>query len=145
MLVISLYCLTNKTMKNIYCLLWIVWIRNCKNEKDWKFNSIFYMSMFNVTNIYSIRFVLEWYFNINLFHNFSGLTSVERLDNIIGLSQVAFPIFILNYFLFFYKSRYEKMINKYHYKYGREAVIVYISVTMIAFFGLIVFDLIYGH
>ena len=37
------------------------------------------------------------------------------------------------------------MINKYHYKYGREAVIVYISVTMIAFFGLIVFDLIYGH
>ena len=98
MLVISLYCLTNKTMKNIYCLLWIVWIRNCKNEKDWKFNSIFYMSMFNVTNIYSIRFVLEWYFNINLFHNFSGLTSVERLDNIIGLSQVAFPIFILNYF-----------------------------------------------
>ncbi len=139
------YCAKYYRMKNFYYLIWADAIKSNRKYKpnmtDWKLTLFVLITMSNALNLFAIDVLINLLFietpliKINYFPG-------TMLDSAAGfLIQFASPFIILNYFLIFYKNRYEKIIERYPIIKGRPALIysmcsILIGVLSAVFYGI---------
>jgi len=104
-------------MRNIYYEIWvdaIIWEKNTNGKRrNWKPYTLIPISLFQGINILTICFWchIPLFINIHIFKPIDGFLSYS----ISGL----IPFITLNYFIIFYKQRYEILIEKYKYHNGK--------------------------
>lgn len=114
-------------MINIYYQLWVDGIVNSKDYKkkspSWKFLLFMIITICNSLNFYTIYLWLKFYgiFSYMIKIDFFPGTIFNNVVSFIV--QFASPFILLNYFLIFYKDRYKKLIEKYHHKKGKLAML----------------------
>lgn len=125
-------------MKSLFYRIWIDAIVNIKknpqHKNDWKFYSMFIMTMLIAINMMTIlMWIGYWGFNTSLFR--IKLFKIDlfhgtMLDSfVMFLIQFALPSFLFNYFSIFYKGKYKKLIVKYSDRKGR-VLVVYVFGTI---------------
>ncbi len=132
-------------MKNYYYLIWADAIRSIRknkpNKTDWKLSLFVLITMSNSLNLMTI---IVW---LKFFDILSYVVKIDvfpgtMLDSAAGfLIQFASPFIILNYFLIFYKNRYEKIIERYPNIKGKPGFIycmcsIFIGVSSILIYGI---------
>jgi hypothetical protein len=107
-------------MKNIYDRIWAdnITRTKIKNPSDWKFLSLFAISMINAFNLILIFLWLRYFEVCDYPHievDFFGEGFPGPQLNYAPTFFLIFvaPFFILNYFLIFYRGRYLKLMKKY--------------------------------
>lgn len=108
-------------MKNIYDRLWVDNITRTKRKtpSDWKFLSLFAMSMINAFNgmtiIFWMGYIEGWEQLPRIKVDFFGDGFPGPQLNFAPTFFLLYfaPFFILNYFLIFYRGRYLKLMKKY--------------------------------
>lgn len=133
-------------MNNIYYLIWSDAILNFRkhhpDRTDWKFALLFYITWIHALNWW-IVFIWLKFFNILyipliVIDVFSG----SLLDKFVAFTiEFALPFGILNYFLVFYRNRYEKIIKKYNNYKIRFAPIYSITIALLAFVSAILYGM----
>jgi len=118
-------------MKKIYYTLWADCLgkmkSNPKNGNNWKAYSLFTMTICNLFNLIFLkslilRFILHDYFKIDI-TNFKLTITYFNYEVLNLLCSTflfyVFPIVLMNYFLFFHKSKFEFIMKNYKYHEGR--------------------------
>lgn len=110
-------------MRNLYYKIWVDIIigikKNPQHKNDWKYFSMFFMTILTSLNLMTIIMWLG-YFDIKTFLIEIEALPGTMLDSFVSfIIQFALPCFILNYFLIFHKERYKKLVEKYTYRKGK--------------------------
>ena len=108
-------------------------------ESHWKLFTFAYMSVLLGLNILAILTAIRFFFGYNLadklMEQLGTITTNEKLQNFLWSMIVMFiPGSIINYFLVFYRKKYEYILRNYEFKNGK-LLIIYVSITIIAVFG----------
>jgi hypothetical protein len=111
-------------MKNIYYSIWVDAIvnieRNPKHRKDWKFFTMFYMTLLNALNFGVILMLLGYFLKINVIWIRIMIFPGTLLNSFVSfIIQFAFPFILLNYIMIFAGDRYNGLIKKYSDKKGK--------------------------
>lgn len=132
-------------MRNYYYIFWADSIKRIKKfhpkKRDWKISLYVLNSWIHALNLYIIFLWLKYFqvfsFKLPDINFFPG----DMIDGFLSFALVfATPFFIINYFLIFYKDRYQKIIEKYHVENGNYAM----PYSMIIVFGAFISAIIYG-
>ena len=133
-------------MVNPYYAIWADAISSMKkhhpNDRDWKIKLLAYMSWMHALNSWIIFIWLKFFgiFRIGLIelHVFPG----TLLNDFFAFAlQFALPFLILNYFLIFYKNRYNIILRNRKTSNTKFAPIYSFSVTLIAFATAVAYGL----
>ena len=121
-----------------------------KTGPGWQANITFVFTFLGAFNLYTIGFWLKYYFQIlpvptlevNLFP--PNIYLLSMWNYVPGFCLLyGLPAFIVNYFLFFHKGRYLKLMRKYpEMKGGGYYFVIYLFGTVI--FGLTSFCIVYA-
>jgi hypothetical protein len=110
-------------MKDLYYRIWIDLIigikKNPQHRNDWKFFSMFFMTILTSLNLMT---VIMWlgYFGIKIYIIKIEALPGTMLDSFASfLIQFALPCFIINYLLIFYKEKYKILIERYADRIGK--------------------------
>lgn len=132
-------------MKNCYYLYWVDAIVSIKTKnptrKDWKFSLFTYTTICNALNLWVIFLWLKFFDIISLkveINLFPGTI----LNNASGfIVYFATPFIFLNYFLIFYQSRYEKIIEKYQHRNGKYAMGYVLVSVLLGIISMILYEI----
>ena len=129
--------------KKIYYSIWADAINyeRIKNggEDHWKLFTFAYMSVLLGLNILAIWTAIRFFSGYNLanklMEQLATITTSEKLQNLLLSMIVMFiPSAIINYYLVFYRKKYEYILKNYEFKNGK-FLFIYFCITVIAFFG----------
>ena len=132
-------------MNNIYYLIWADAIQRYRkhhpNKTDWKTTLLIYITWIHAINWWIILIWLK-YFNvltIPLIH--IDLFPSKMLNSFLAFTiEFALPFGIINYFLIFYKNRFEKIMNKYNHIKTQYALIYSIMIACFALFSVFLYS-----
>ena len=104
-------------MKNYYYLIWADALQRPKHhhpyDKDLKIKSFLLVTWFDAMYLGSIAGWLNFFNICNLFHYFN-LTGNAKINAFLSYAILFFiPFLVINYFLIFWKNKYENIIKKY--------------------------------
>lgn len=110
-------------MRKLYYKIWVDTIVNIKknpqHKSDWKFYSMFFMTMLTSLNLIT---VLMWLGFLGLKTNFLKISIFPgtMLDSFaMFLIQFALPCILLNYFFIFHRGKYKKLIEEHADRKGK--------------------------
>lgn len=130
-------------MKKIFYSVWADAINyeRIKNggESHWKLFTFAYMSVLLGLNILAILTVIKFFAGYNLadkvMEQLGIVTKNGKLQNLLwSIIMLFIPSSIINYFLVFYRQKYEYILKNYDFKNGK-FLIIYVSITIITIFG----------
>jgi len=125
-------------MGNLYYMIWADAISRMRqhhpNKRDWKIILLMYLSWIHAIN--------GWI--VFIWMRFFGLLSIPLiqldifpgtlLDGVLAFTiQFALPFIVANYFLIFYKNRYQSIIERYKSSRFRFALVYSFSILVLAF------------
>jgi hypothetical protein len=131
-------------MKNYYYIIWSDAILSFRkyhpDRNDWKFALLFLNTWINALNWWIIFIWLKFFkiliiplLSINIFPG-------TLLNDFLSFSvEFALPFGVLNYYMIFYKNRYEKIIKKYHGVKIRYALIYSYTIVILALISAILY------
>ncbi len=134
-------------MRNLYYLIWADAISSFRKHNpernDWKFVTLVFISWMQALNFWIILLWLK-YFNIYIPKQIEiDIFPGDSIDGFLSFSaQFALPFVILNYFLIFYKKRYEKILIKYNNIKIRYVLIYCFSMIGGAFLSAVIYGII---
>lgn len=131
-------------MKNIYYLIWsdsILSFKRYHPEKtEWKLAVFLLNTWINALNWWIIFIWLKYFNVINITFLKIDFFPGVMLDKFIAFTVIfALPFGVLNYFLFFYKDRYKKIIARYPSPPNKIAFIYSTLIAFGAFFTAILY------
>lgn len=106
-------------MKNYYYMIWadaiLSFRRYHPDNTNWKIGTFLLQTSMNALNLWIVLLWLK-FFNILVIPDFSiDIFPISNLNTLLEFTiEFASPFLLLNYFLIFYKNRYEKIIAKYN-------------------------------
>jgi len=111
-------------MKNIYKAIWVDGIvnikKNPKHKNDWKFFSMVYMTLLNALNLAVLLIILSYYYDVKVLLVRITIFPGTMLNSFVSfLILFALPFGLINYFIIFYRNKYEKLIQVYSEKKGK--------------------------
>lgn len=129
-------------MKKIYYKIWIDAIKGAikadkHNANPWQFTLLIIFSVAQGINLLTIFFWVGIFFGekIDIFISIN-LFPVKNINSFFSAFITLFlPFLLLNYFLLFYKKRYEKLLDKYNGFKMKEGVVfmLYFIASMLIF------------
>ncbi|WP_131539438.1 hypothetical protein [Pedobacter nototheniae] len=132
-------------MKNIYNLIWVDSILRFKKHnpknKNWKIMVFIINTWMNALNWWIIFMVIKYFklFHIPLIE--LNIFPGHLIDDFINfVIEFALPFGVFNYFLIFYRNRYERLIMKY----GPQRIKYALIYSMVSTGGAFVFAIVYG-
>lgn len=134
-------------MRNYYYLIWadaiLSFRRYHPDNSNWKVGVFFLQTSINAMNLWIILLWLK-YFNIHVIPDFSlDIFPGSMLNALLDFAiKFASPCVLLNYFLIFYKNRYEKIIVKYgqeetRYAFNYSLIILFLSGISMGLYGVL--------
>ena len=111
-------------MLKLYYLIWVdlVFIPSKNNSKNWKFYTMLIMVFCQSIVFMPCIVIFELKIAYFKFYDLNFLFGEEwdKLPNgLKGVILYVLPFVIFNYFMIFYKRRYEQLIQQYEYKKGK--------------------------
>lgn len=131
------------TMKNnIYYSICVDAIVNIKknpmHKKDWKFFSMFCMTLINTLNLGFVLMLVHFFFHVNIIWVRITIFPLASLNSLVSYTiQFASPFILLNYVLIFYRKRYKRLIIRYPDKEGK-LFAAYLLISILLFVALII-------
>lgn len=131
-------------MKNLYYMIWADAINSFKahnpKKTNWKFTLFTYITWINALNLFIIVLWMK-YFKILIVPHFDfNFFPGTLLDGFLTfLVEFALPLAILNYFLIFYKNRYQLISKKYEDVKIRYAPIYSFTIAILALISAILY------
>lgn len=111
-------------MLGVYYKIWVDCILRAQqdpaNKKSWPLVTMLAMTMAMSANFVLLMTILEKFFIKKYFYKIDSHLIPTRMNNLISyIFLFILPCFIINYFLVFYRKRYNKLIKKYNFYKGR--------------------------
>jgi|SRR5690606_3344086 len=132
---------------NLYYKIWVDCILKAQsqpqNKDNWKLFTMIFMSMTMAINLWFITFVLMEHFkySIPFFPLKIGVFQGTRIGSFVNFFvSYLLPFLVLNYFLIFYKRKYEKLIEVFPYRKGKLFIAYFFgSLAIVLLYFLIAF------
>jgi hypothetical protein len=110
---------------NIYYEIWVDFIQSFRKHhprEDWKMRLFTLVTFLNALNFWSVISILRIFKVSTFLDKISTVQGSKIYLASIFFIQYAFIFVLINYFLIFYKKRYEKLLKKYSPRNGRLAL-----------------------
>ena len=132
-------------MSSIYYKIWVDGIVNSKDYKrknpSWKTTVFFIITLSNSLNLVTVYLWLRFIGLIDLLIDLD-ISSNHYINNTVNFAiQFATPFILMNYFLIFYKNRYEKLIKRVSHKKGKLAFLYVLLSSLSWFISLILYSI----
>lgn len=111
-------------MLELYYRIWVDAIKRAKsrpeNKENWPLGTMVFMSLSMTLNLLLIMTILQKHILNKYFYRIELNFLPKYVSNVVSFTALfILPCILLNYFLIFYRRRYEKLIKKYPYKDGK--------------------------
>lgn len=130
---------------NWYYKIWVDCILKAKslpkNEKDWPFFTMVFMSMCMALNLWLAMFILMIHFDIALpfFPLKVNIFPGQKIDAFVSFFiSYLLPMLLINYFLIFNNGRYKKLLTRYKYHNGKLFISYFLGSILILIVYLII-------
>ena len=133
------------TIVGLYYRLWVDCILNIKEKDDtnWKTKSIISMNLAMVFNFVFFMVIIQKYILGYFFYEVSFPFLSKYWENVASfIILFIMPCLLINYFLIFYKKRYEIILKKYPYNKGK-LIVSYILISVFVPIALVLISLLY--
>ncbi len=127
---------------NLYYALWadVINYERIRNggSSHWKSFTFSYMTImlsFNIVALFSAILFFTGYNIASATRQYLAIFSSETATNALwAIIILLLPSMCINYFLVFYRKRYEYILRNYEFKNGK-FLLIYFSLSVVAFFG----------
>jgi hypothetical protein len=135
-------------MLRLYYRIWVDAIKRAKsrpeNRKNWPMGTMIFMSISMTLNLLLIMTILQKQLLGGFFYHLEFTFLPRYASNVVSFIVLfVLPCVLINYFLIFYRRRYEQILKKYPYKDGK-LFLTYFLVSMFLPLILLVVGIVTG-